>query len=187
MLKKRHRQAALQKRFKTNKKDIALFSGRITDRLLELECVKNASCVMAFWPHMNEPDLKIFIRKCIESKKKVLLPKVLEKSKMIAVDYSEESKMKKNKYGIMEPAGVYKSEYNPDVIIVPGIVFDKNLHRIGFGGGYYDRFLKQVNAVKVGVCFESHIIDDIKAHDFDVPMDMVVTQDRILGAVKCAL
>lgn len=176
------RQAVLQKRLAADAKDIALFSGSITKRLLELKCIQNAGCIMAYWPHKNEPELEKFMHTCLDMKKRVLLPRVLGEGNMIAVDYHKESIMKKNKYGIFEP--VEKSEqYSVDIVIVPGIAFDESLHRIGYGGGYYDRFLSKIDAVKVGVCFESQIIDNIQTHEFDVRMDIIVTQNRIIGAV----
>jgi 5-formyltetrahydrofolate cyclo-ligase len=67
-----------------------------------------------------------------------------------------------------------------DLIVVPLVVFDSNLHRLGFGGGWYDRFLaKQPNALKIGLGYDSQYIDAIDARDHDIPLDMIVTESRI--------
>lgn len=176
------RQTALKKRLTIDANIIALFSEHITKKLLELPCVQNAKCIMAFVSHKNEPDLEKFMRACLDMKKRVLLPKVLEQGSMTAVEYHKESIMKKNKYGILEPVAK-GGQYFPDVIIVPGVAFDINLHRLGFGGGYYDRYLQGTDAVKVGVCFESHVVDNIQTQEFDVPMDIIVTEKQTIGAV----
>lgn len=67
-----------------------------------------------------------------------------------------------------------------DVVIVPMLGFDpKTLHRIGYGGGYYDKFLAtQPKAQKVGVCFENGKVDEIPAEDFDIPLNLIVTEDK---------
>lgn len=64
-----------------------------------------------------------------------------------------------------------------DAIIVPMLGFDTNLHRIGYGGGYYDRFLAtQLQAKKLGVCFEAGKIDQIPTEPYDVPLDLIITE-----------
>jgi 5-formyltetrahydrofolate cyclo-ligase len=67
-----------------------------------------------------------------------------------------------------------------DVIIVPMLGFDSKLNRIGWGGGFYDKFLAtQPKAKKIGVCFEAGKIDQIPAESYDVPMDLIVTEDKV--------
>lgn len=67
-----------------------------------------------------------------------------------------------------------------DLIIVPLVVFDSDLNRLGFGGGWYDRFLaKQPGALKVGLGYDSQYIEAIDARDHDIPLDMVVTESRV--------
>lgn len=69
---------------------------------------------------------------------------------------------------------------NFDVIIVPMLGFDVNLHRIGYGGGYYDRFLAgQPKAMKIGVCYESGFIRDLPTEDHDIPTDIIITEEKV--------
>lgn len=174
----------LKGRLLIDTKDIEVFSGIINNRLLGLECVQKAQCIMAYYSYKNEPNLLEFIRVCLDMGKCVALPYIVGEGDMIAVDYHADSVIKSNIYGIPEPVMMNESEkVEPDVVIIPGIAFDKNRHRIGFGGGYYDRFLSEVKAVKIGVCFNRQIIDDVFPETHDVPMDIVVTEDRVIGAV----
>jgi len=67
-----------------------------------------------------------------------------------------------------------------DAIIVPMLGFDKELQRIGFGGGYYDRFLAtQPRALKIGVCFEQGRLDHVPAEPHDTPLDLIITEESI--------
>lgn len=66
-----------------------------------------------------------------------------------------------------------------DLVFMPGVVFDGYGYRVGFGKGYYDRFLKKVTGVKVGLCYEFQLIDKIENDDYDVPVDILITEKKI--------
>lgn len=67
-----------------------------------------------------------------------------------------------------------------DVVLVPMLGFDSNLHRIGYGGGYYDKFLAgQLQAQKIGVCFESGRVERLPAEPHDVPLDVIITEKNV--------
>lgn len=167
-------------------KDAELFSGVITGKLLQLDCVKNAASIMAYYSFMNEPNLMAFMHRCMDMGKRVALPYVAGKGEMIAVAYEYDSVMKSNVYGIPEPVLTNDTDIEqPDLVIVPGIAFDESLHRIGFGGGYYDRFLDGSAAKKIGVCFDYQVVKDIGPKGHDVPMDMIVTEKRVMGDTGC--
>lgn len=180
------RERMLKARAGMDLKDFDEFSAIITEKLLKLGCVKNAGCIMAYYSHRNEPDLLGFMRRCLDEGKHVALPYISGKREMIALGYSYDTVMKSNVYGIPEPVLSGDSETEePDVVIVPGVAFDLRLNRLGFGGGYYDRFLKSVRAKKIGVCFDFQIADGIVAADHDIPMDMIVTEKRVIGGQQC--
>ncbi len=169
-----------------NREEIVLSSAVITEKLLSLECVLRAKSVMAYYSHRNEPDLLEFMRRCIDMGKRVSLPCVSGKGEMAAAAYCSDTVMKNNVYGIPEPVITGETrEEEPDIVIVPGVAFDERLYRIGFGKGYYDRFLVNTQAVKAGVCFDFQIVPDIGAQSHDVPMDIIITEKRILGGQRC--
>ena len=107
---------------------------------------------MAYLAFRNEVDLKPIFEFCKEKGIKIALPRITGNGIMEAAEYTESSILQKNKYGIYEPSDTCVIEKeNIDVIIVPAVSFDEEGHRLGYGGGYYDRFLENSKAVKIGV------------------------------------
>lgn len=177
------RKKLLEQRLAMAPNDHAQGSKAICDKLLALGVVQSARRIMAFCTHQNEPDLMAFMHTCLDDGKCVSLPRVIGKGQMIPAQFDRECRMEENVYGILEP--VIQHDYgplSPDVVIVPGVAFDKRLHRIGFGGGYYDRYLKSTSAIKIGVCFDGQIVGSAFAGSHDVSVDMIVTDKREIGA-----
>ncbi len=106
---------------------------------------------------------------------KILFPRV-EGDIMVAV---EGISFEIGSYGIKEPVG---KEYsgNIDAVIVPMCAFDKKMNRLGFGKGYYDRFLSNKNVLKIGVAFSCQETDEIITKETDVKMDYIITEKEIL-------
>lgn len=179
------RKRMLEERVNIKQEDAKAFSSLIADKLLSLNSVRNASCIMAYYPFKNEPDLLPFIQRICDSGKSVALPCVTGECEMRPVMFGNDTRLKTNRYGIPEPVISESCDIvNPDVIIVPGTAFDIRLNRIGFGGGYYDRYLQNTNAVKIGVCFDFQVVDNIDTDEHDIPMDIVITEKRIIGGEK---
>ena len=91
-----------------------------------------------------------------------------------------EDKMIKNKYGIDEP--IDKQEINKeflDLMIVPLVGYDANCYRLGYGGGYYDRYLKDFNAPTIGLAYSFQYIEHYQSEDFDIPLDDIITDKKI--------
>ncbi len=175
------RRDMLKKRQLMEPREVCEKSGLITNALLDLDCVQNANCVMAYCSYKNEPDLMGFVHALLDMGKHVALPYVTGDDSMIAVDYNFESVMKSNMFGIPEPVLSNESEnVEPDVVLVPGVAFGADLNRIGYGVGYFDRFLKETSAFKVGICFDMQVVTSIKSEPHDVRMDMVVTERRVI-------
>lgn len=176
------RRDILKKRLLIDSHDIQVLSSHIISKLLELERIKNAKCIMAYSAYKNEPDIFALVNALLDMGKKVALPYVAEDNNLLAVDYCFDSVMKSNVFGIAEPVISNESEQaEPDVVLVPGIAFDQAGNRIGYGLGYFDRFLKDSNAYKIGVCFDMQIVPHIEAKPHDVRMDMIVTQSRAIN------
>ena len=175
------RRDMLKKRKHMETREVCEKSGLIAHTLLDLDCIQEASCVMAYCSYKNEPDLMSFVHALLDMGKHVALPYVTGDDSMIAVDYNCETVMKSNMYGIPEPVLSNESEnVEPDVVLVPGVAFGADLNRIGYGVGYFDRFLKETNAFKVGICYDMQVVPTIKAAPHDVRMDMIVTENRII-------
>jgi 5-formyltetrahydrofolate cyclo-ligase len=156
-------------------------SEAIVSRLLSLPCMQDAERVMAYSAVKNEPDIWELIHVLVAAGKNVALPCVTTEG-IVAAEFRQGTQMQRGAYGISQPLRNPGCEpFEPQVVIVPGVVFDLQRCRIGFGAGYYDRFLQNSEAVKVGVCYESQLVDNIEADPHDVRMDYVVTERRVLG------
>ncbi len=82
----------------------------------------------------------------------------------------------------MEPSKIKKINRDKvDIIIVPGTVFDKQCHRIGYGKGYYDGLLKGYNGVSIGICFDLQIVDKVPLDEWDEQLDKVITEEKIIN------
>ena len=110
--------------------------------------------------------------------KRVYMPKINEKQ-MQAVLVDKQTNFKRGSFGIFEPVGELE-EFDDFVAVIPCIAVDKDGNRIGYGGGYYDKFLKGKNALKVALCYDFQIVDKIPAEDFDVQVDIIVSDKSII-------
>lgn len=96
-----------------------------------------------------------------------------------ACDFS--TSFQQSSYGIMEPVGEDFTEYNKiDLIIVPGVAFDRKMSRMGRGKGFYDRFLPKISAPKMGICFDFQLFDTIPTDLNDVKMDFIVSENELI-------
>lgn len=153
-------------------------SEAIYEKLVNSDLYKKSSLIMSYKNFKNEVDTAKINSKILFDNKELILPRV-ENNNIVPVMINEKTYYKKSKFGINEPMGNnYKQKI--DLVIVPGVAFDIKGHRIGFGGGYYDRFLKNNNAAKCAICYEFQIVKEIKKDEFDVDMDFIITEDRII-------
>lgn len=152
--------------------------GTVVEKLVqELERLPNARVVAAYMALPGEVDLRELFGRL---DKEWVFPRVrgdnlnLYRVKNINVD------MQAGAFGIMEPKGDLKevSVEEVDVFLCPGLGFDRNGGRLGRGRGFYDRMLKQARpeAVKIGVCFPSQIVEDVVMEAHDIRMDVVIGQ-----------
>ena len=90
--------------------------------------------------------------------------------------------LKINKYGIPEPET--KNIVYPDILLVPLVAFDKNLNRLGYGGGYYDRLIKKISKnkkiIKIGLALSVQEVDKVPANMYDKKLDYIVTNKNII-------
>ena len=115
-------------------------------------------------------------------KKNIVIPKIIQHEIEPSVIIDFDNLVPSGKFGILEPIEAMKIAYkNIDLVLVPGIAFDKEGHRIGYGFGYYDKFLKKVpKAIKIGLCFDFQIVNKIPREEHDAPVDLIVTEERFV-------
>ena len=138
-----------------------------------------ARTVCAFTALPSEPDLLT----PWPDGKKIILPRVVgSKMRLHLVDHSE--MLVAGSFGILEPApSAPLASAKADIIFVPGLAFDRSGVRLGRGGGYYDRLLTDFEGLRVGVCFEESVLEQIPSESHDACMDFLITPG---GIISCA-
>lgn len=160
-------------------KELMGFSSQVMFQLTQSDVFRQAKCILAYYGMKDEVDTKMFIEEYAE-KKQFLLPVVVGND-LILKEYSPEKEMKLSSYGIWEPAGKEFPDYDQiDLVIVPGVAFDRKRNRLGRGKGFYDRLLSQIDAPKTGICFAFQLLDEIPASEQDQKMTMIVSQYGII-------
>ncbi len=170
-----------QRRRMLTSEEVQEQSALIVSQIEQMSCFREAKTVLLYYPIHNEVDLKPLLDK-YSAQKNFLLP-VTHRYSMEVRPFDGEDMMRKGRLGVPEPqTDTYKGPI--DLIIVPGVVFDQHCHRIGRGGGYYDKFLrKHASVYKIGVCYSFQF----KKHDVphtwkDIRMNRVVTPQQTIGS-----
>ena len=169
-----------QQRRMMSKEQVQEQSSLIIAQLEQMSAFKEAKTVLLYYPIHNEVDLRPLLAK-YAGQKTLLLP-VTHRRSMEVRPYDGEEMMRKGHFGIPEPqTPTHKGGI--DLIIVPGVAFDRHGHRIGRGGGYYDRFLlKHPASVKIGVCYDFQLRKHDLPHTWrDHKMNRVVTPQQTIG------
>lgn len=156
-------------------------SRRICDKLLALPQYQTAHTIFAYLAMPGEADLEYFIDQARQVGKRVCVPVCLGPGEMVAA--LPEDALQSNRFGIQEPApGAYQVilPAELDMIVLPCMAFDLRCNRMGHGNGYYDRYLATctTNLFKVGVGLDFQLVEELSTQPWDVPADMVITQNR---------
>ena len=155
----------------------------IVNRCLELN-IWNKSVYHLFMPSVNsnEIDTSLLLSVLQGKDKQPTIPKILDEYELEHSLLAAQTPLKTNHWGIPEPqSGIKINPDQIDVVFVPLLIFDKQGHRIGYGKGYYDRFLSKCkkDTIKVGLSYFDPVerIEDIQSHD--VPINFGITRDRV--------
>lgn len=154
------------------------YSRSIAVKLMVLQPLHQAHAIMAFAGIDNEVDLKPQIALWQAEDRRILLPRVEPGGGLAAVEFHGWQHTHRSRFGIQEPLGEPVDPGDIEVVIVPGLVFDGRGYRLGYGKGYYDRFLKLLPACTFlcGVCYDFQLVDTVLPHQADVAMHWIVTE-----------
>jgi 5-formyltetrahydrofolate cyclo-ligase len=152
--------------------------------LLSLDEYAQSECIALYAAAHNETDTELILTAAFRAGKRVLYPAVCG-NQMVFRSVERIEALQKGMFGILEPCptGIDHQADEADLIIVPGVAFDMSGHRIGYGKGFYDRFLRHqaCTAHLVGLCHDFQLTEvPIKADVHDIPMEIVVTDTRII-------
>lgn len=159
-------------------------SMQIARHLYNWEVYQKAETIHTYVSSQSKHEIDTFhiIESAIASGKRVAVPKMAGQSKLKHYRLPSTDYLKPNKWGIPEPDGTPELDVSQlDLILVPMAVTDKNLNRIGYGKGYYDRFLEGSEAIKAGLILDRLIHCEILPADkHDIPMDFVISESGII-------
>lgn len=150
-------------------------SKRIMDRLEQNDAFIRAEVVLMYYSLPDEVYTHNFVDKW-SREKKILLPVVKNKTQLEIRCYTGKSDLREGAFHIWEPSGELFTDYDKiETAVIPGVAFDEKGHRLGRGGGYYDRLLPRLRAYKLGICFPFQLLDNIPGEAYDIMMDEVIT------------
>ena len=151
--------------------------------LTALPDYRDAELIHCYVSIPGEVDTWVLIGDALRGKKRIVVPIVHKgETNLLHSEISDISELiQKGGMGLYRPSGkVLPVDFQTiDLVIVPGVAFDRMGNRLGFGRGYYDRFLEKVGAIKVGLAFEFQILDSVPTAETDVPVDLVVTEENV--------
>jgi 5-formyltetrahydrofolate cyclo-ligase len=156
---------------------------RVVERFLDLPEVRRARTIMLFSSFGSEVPTTSLIERLCARGVVVALPRI-EGTALVPVAYAPGDRTTTTPFGAEEPvSGARLDPSSIDVVGVPGVAFDRGGRRIGYGGGFYDRFLRGLPAFTVGLVFGLQVLDeDLPAGRFDLPVDAIVTEEETIRA-----
>jgi 5-formyltetrahydrofolate cyclo-ligase len=181
--KKELRTQKLLERLSHNKSEKSAKDKKIIAKLLRLPEIKKAGRILLYLPIKGEVDLtSLFATRAPLLNKKFILPRVKDEKTLHLFYINNLTEVEKGSFNINEPKLHLKKApiKEVEVAIIPGIVFAKNGHRIGYGKGFYDRLLKKTKCPKIGIAYEFQIVENIHGEPHDTPMDIIVTEKGII-------
>jgi len=167
-----------------NDKSIVIFN-----KLSETNFYKDANNVMLYISFGKEVVTKYIIDDLQSHRKRVFIPVTVPQTKALIVSELKdfEKDLQVGHFGVMEPKEETLRPVDPsilDLVIVPGVAFDKSGYRIGYGGGYYDRFIPRLSdkATTVSLAFDMQLVDKVPTNQYDIPVEYIVTEEQF---IKC--
>lgn len=181
------REKYLTARSEISQSKINKWSQKIKNNFLKLPQLTNVKKIMAYASMRNEIKTFPLMKELLIQNYLLYLPYTIKEINDLGVAKIKNlnSELEKGVYGVQEPISKIRGNEIPsdiDLIIIPGACFSLSGYRIGYGGGYYDRFLSKhaENALKVGFCYEQFVLNSIPAEEHDIPVDIIITENEII-------
>ena len=183
-LKKELREHFLGLRWQIPTEKKSALDKRICEALYELDEIQQAKYILAYAPFRNEIDLYPLFDMLCRDGKKLAFPKC-EKNGIMNFFFCEPSSLSKQAYGILEPTDLshkFCGEEENCVCILPCLAATRDGYRLGYGGGFYDRFLEKHNVKKITAVYSKFILneDSFVIDAFDIPADVIITEEEVI-------
>lgn len=169
--------------------DVASFSALISELLISTGEYKKSGLVMSYMDIRNEVRTGYILKRCLKDGKRIAVPMVEPakgKRLMTACEISDpDSELRPSIYGIRQPDPVRARRISPEdieLVLVPGLAFDRQGNRIGYGAGYYDEFLSGAGngCIKIGLAYDFQVVEELPRREQDVRMDVIITEKGLL-------
>lgn len=183
---RRERKAELRKELMARRSGLAAdvraaASEGIGSRVLGLPEVSRARSAFVFISHGSEVATHALIDTLLARGVRLTVPRVVDRTRMVAAPFPGWDELAAGTLGIPAPVGVEPDPVPPEVVLTPGLAFTPAGGRVGYGRGYYDRwFLENPDPPRIALGFECQVVDALPLLDRDVPVDVIVTEDRVI-------
>ncbi|MCL4386464.1 MAG: 5-formyltetrahydrofolate cyclo-ligase [Actinobacteria bacterium] len=170
-------------------KEHELKSRIITKKLLKTGEYKSSQTIFIYYPFRSEIDTKGIIKDALKKGKKIIMPKIAGSQLKVFYVSNLKNDLKTGSFGIMEPDVLKCGEAKFDEIdlaIVPGLCFDLNFNRIGYGGGYYDKISEMLrkDVKKIALAFDLQMVKNVPCCPYDKKINIIITESQIYKDLK---
>ena len=172
------RDAMSNRRAKLNSDDIARLSRKTQENVISSVHFYSSNLIGVYYAAKSETKTDLIIDEALEHGKKVALPRT-EESGIQFHQVAKGDKLAVGKFGIKEPISLNPIQ-NLDLVIVPGVAFDKQGHRLGYGNGYYDKYLSTTNAYSIGLGYSFQLVDKLPTDKYDIKLNSLATENGII-------
>ena len=184
----------LRKEILTKRKNIDVvekekMDKKILNKFYESKYYRESKNIFIYISYDSEINTKEIINKSLIDKKKIYVPRTEFKTRLMdAVEITSLENLIESEYGILEPS-IYEPYIEPnelDLIVVPGVGFDRNGGRMGYGAGFYDRYFKKISKdkmqkiVKLALAYDFQILEDVPMNEQDVPVSYIITEKEFI-------
>ncbi|MBL4933427.1 5-formyltetrahydrofolate cyclo-ligase [Clostridium paridis] len=183
MEKKLIRENIIKKRDLLDADTKKIYDIKIKEFLVNFNLYNLSNSVFIFVGFGNEVDTMNLIKDALEKNKRVYVPKIDNKNKeMKVIRIKSIGELKPGFWGILEPESNEELDEELDLIIMPGVAFTRSGERVGYGGGYYDKFLEKANPKipKVVLAFSLQVLEELPQESFDIKVNYIITENEII-------
>ncbi len=176
------RKELLKTRNSLSESDWSKKSAQIITQLKSIKQFEEAEIIHCYisMNQRKEVDTQLLIQEMLSQKKKVLVPVTdFEKMQLNTVEINSFDDLSTNKWGVLEPKSLVQTALKADLVIVPLLAADLKFNRLGYGKGFYDRFLKSEKSTKAGLLFEDFLLPEIPVEAFDEKLDILITEKSV--------
>ncbi len=160
-------------------------SQQISKYLYEIDEFIQAKSIFCYISYLSEVETHTLINDLLDRNLVLAVPKIMEKSEMFAVPLTDLSDLEPDKMGILTPKINQPASDPFDIAITPGVGFTITGERLGYGKGYYDRwFFHNKVQTKIGIAFETQLVEQLPIEETDISLDILVTEERIIDLRK---